>query len=357
MLTPDPREHASIASIVLDEPVWDAGDVETELLSPPEPPASATVAVYRARGSVPRPWSAVCKVLAGDRRGHPNWPASDDMAHWYWWRREEMAYTTGLLGQLAGGLRAPRFLNAFGRPGGRVALWIEDVTAPRASTWSVGRYGESARHLGRAQLEMTSVLADDGWLVRDFLPGYLARHDGIVAGSTADWEVLVAARALLSDRARLLAVVDEFPSTLCHHDFHALNLFGDEGGPSIAIDWAFVGIGPLPVDAGPFAADAVLDYGAPVASLPGLHEAVETGFVAGLRDGGWAGDDVRLRLAMRVAAGLKFAWVAAAAADPSPETLTRWEAHYGRDGAEVRDDRRWVAEWLVGMAADAAARL
>ncbi len=356
MLTPDPREHASIASILLGEPVADAGSVTTELLSRADPAASATVAVYRARGSAPRRWSAVCKVLSGDREGHPNWQSSTDQTHWYWWRREELAYATGLLGRLSGGLRAPRFLNAFGREGGEVAVWIEDVIAPPATTWSVARYGRCARQLGRAQAAMAREVPEVSWLVRGFLAGYLDRHDERYAHHDADWDVAAAALALLADRRRLLAAVDQLPTTLCHNDFHALNLFGDDG-ESVAIDWSFVGLGPLPTDAGALAVDAVLDYGAPATRVAELHDAVEEGFAAGLRDEGWAGDEARLRLAMRVIAGLKFAWVALVTTDPAPELLARWGERYGVPGEQVRDDWRAVATWLTGIATDAAARL
>ncbi len=356
MLTHDPRELASIASIVLGEPVRDTGEVTEELLSRPDPAASATVAVYRCSGETPRPWSAVCKVLSPKREGHPNWRASADPAHWYWWRREEMAYTTGLLGRLTGGLRAPGYLNAFGRDGD-VALWVEDVAAPRATTWDLDRYRECAGHLGRAQRAFAGDVPDHGWLARGFLAGYLDRHEAWFETYPSDWEVTAAAAALMADRRRLLGVLDEYPATLCHNDFHALNLFGEDGGPSIAVDWSFVGVGPLPVDAGAFAVDAVLDYGAPAERVGDLHEAIEDGFVAGLRSAGWRGDDARLRLAMRVVAGLKFAWVAPVVSDPAPELLDRWGARYGVPGEQVRDDWRGVAAWLAGIAAAAAARL
>lgn len=356
MLTPDPREHAAIATILLGEPVWEAGDVETTLLGRPDPAASATVAVYRASGAAPRPWSAVCKVLSGDRMGHPNWPSSDDAGHWYWWRREEMAYATGLLAKLAGGLRAPRFLNTFGRERGQVALWMEDVTAPPASAWTVGRYRECAHQLARAQWELIDGVPEDGWLVDGFLAGYLDRHLGAFDGAPGT-PLVSAARRLMDSRAPLLRHLDAFPVTMCHNDLHAFNLFGEPGGDSIAIDWSFVGRGPLPVDAGAFATDAVLDYGAPPDQLPDLHAAVEDGFAAGMAEAGWSGDEERLRLAMRAAAALKFAWVAPVAADPDPETVARWEAHYGRDGAAIAADRAMVAEWLVDIGTAAAGRL
>ncbi len=333
------------------------GDVTEELLSAAEPSASATVAVYRAASSGPPAWSAVCKVLKRGRQGHPRWQSSTDPGHWYWWRREELAYTSGLTGRLAGGLRAPRLLARFDRGNDSVALWIEDITVPRATEWTVERYGVGARHLGRAQAALMRELPAVPWLASGFLAGYLERQAVDFEAEPAETPLMVTTRRLFGDRERLLAAVGEQPLTMCHNDFHALNLFGDEGGESIAVDWAFVGTDPLPADAGPFATDAVLDYGAPVARLGELHEVVEDEFVAGLRDEGWRGDDVRLRMAMRVVAALKFAWIAPVVTRVDDARRARWEAHYGRPGDEVHADWTAVAEWLAEIGPDAARRL
>ncbi len=347
MWVPDPREYASIASILSETAVWDAGQVTVERLGRPEPAASATVGVWRARGLVPRPWSAVCKVLSGTREAHPRWRSSDDPGHWYWWRREEMAYATGLLARLDGGLRAPRFLNVFARPGDQIALWIEDVEAPPAGEWSIERYALCARQLGRAQWTFARDLPVEAWLRHDFLLGYLERHAGDFGPGAPDTPLVRAAGELMADRRRLLAEAVRFPETLLHNDFHAFDLFGDLEGDSVAVDWAFTGLGPLPFDVGPFAADAVLDYGAPVDRIAELHEAVEGGFIAGLRDHGWRGDEDHLRRAMRLVAALKFAWIAPAVEQPDEARLAKWEAAYGRPAARVRDDWRALAEWLV----------
>ena len=101
-----------------------------------EPVASASSGIWRvALGSR----TAILKLVAHSAEGHPNWRSGEDPAHWYYWRREVLAYESGLLESLTGGLRAPDCPLIAPRADGSVALWLEDLRSQPATAWPVAR--------------------------------------------------------------------------------------------------------------------------------------------------------------------------------------------------------------------------
>ena len=88
-------------------------------------------------------WSAVLKVLG--RSGNDD----EDERGWDYWRREALAYRSGLLAQLPGGLAAPRLLHATEGVAGWKELWLEAVEEEIGPRWPLSRFGLVARHLGR----------------------------------------------------------------------------------------------------------------------------------------------------------------------------------------------------------------
>jgi Phosphotransferase enzyme family len=284
--------------------------------------ASATAGLWRIR-SADR--SAVVKLLAhAPAGGSPNWRSGERESHWYYWRREAEAYRSGLLDGLGGGLRAPRCDLVADREDGSVALWLEDLGGDPASSWSVDRYHDAARHLGRAQGEYITgrPLPAEPWLSRRWMRSYLdqpLRRSTVPTDRNewrrpllADWfpdPPIAALCAMRADRERFLAVLDRMPATLCHFDFHPANLFDGGHGTTAAIDWSFVGIGALGEDAGNLVPDAVLDFHLGPAQLGALYDAVAEGYAAGLRDAGWSGSDAAVRLAMSATMAAKYAWI------------------------------------------------
>src|ERR1700689_3503271 len=69
-----------------------------------EPVASATAGIWRGSGDA---WSVICKVVHHGRDGHRNWRSGEAQDHWYYWRREVLAYRSGLPDSFAGPLRGP----------------------------------------------------------------------------------------------------------------------------------------------------------------------------------------------------------------------------------------------------------
>jgi hypothetical protein len=286
-----------------------------------EPVVSASAGIWRVRLG---DRSAILKVVAHSEAGHLNWRSGEEPSHWFYWRREVLAYGTGLLRSLPGSLRAPECRLVAERVDGSVALWLEDLQGAPATRWALERYGVAARHLARTQGAYSSGagLPDDEWLSRGWLRDYLTRRDGDV-GLVDDrraWEhPLVASwfpdppverlRTMRRDQPLFLDALDRLPRTLCHLDLHPANLFADGDAATVAVDWAFVGIGAVGEDAGNLVPDSVLDFHVPPDRVDDLYETVTAGYVAGLRDAGWAGDESEVRLGLSATIAAKYSWI------------------------------------------------
>jgi hypothetical protein len=293
-------------------PDVDRDDVAVEQLY--EPVASASRGIWRVRVT---DRSAVLKLVAHSEGGSVNWRSGTDPSHWYYWRREVLAYETGLLDALAGGLRAPRCYAATARADGSVALWLEDLGGASAATWPIERYGTAARHLGQTQGSYLGErrLPTDAWLSRGWLRVYLAQRTGDLdlleepVAAALPLATIEAARALRDDQARFLALLDEMPQTLCHLDLHPANLFDGDRDTTMAIDWSFVGLGAIGEDAGNLVPDSVLDFHVDPERITDLYELVSAEYDAGLRDAGWDGPDHLVRLAMSATIAAKYVWI------------------------------------------------
>jgi Phosphotransferase enzyme family len=249
--------------------------------------ASATGGIWRADGKI-------VKVLRSDRPAHPYWPAGLRLEEPMWWRREADAYESGLLPR--GALKAARCEAVVERDDGSVALVLEDLRGLPATEWPLERYGPAARELGRWQGSFRTVPREP-WLSRDWLRAYLGRRAEESAGEP-----------LWADRELLLDALDRVPRTLCHLDLWPRNLFDDDGA-TVAIDWAFVGIGAVGEDAGNLVPDSVFDGFLAPERIDELHDLVWTEYLAGLRDSGWPGEEPDARLGFCVGAALKYVWV------------------------------------------------
>ena len=219
--------------------------------------------------------AAVLKVVAPGE-GPSRWPAARDASHPYYWRREPLAYSSGLLEPFG-----PPVCRAIcERADGSVALWLADGGDPPA--WTPERLREAAVRLGRAQAE-TAGIDGAGVLTRGFLREYLRLHD-----VPADESVL----------ARLDAV----PHTLCHNDFHPDNVLADGS----VIDWAYCGLGAPGLDAGVLVADGLADQAFSAELAGEVAAAVWAGYCEGL-GGAFDEDDVRFAFARGTA--LRLSWL------------------------------------------------
>ena len=86
-------------------------------------------------------WSLILKIIRSPD-GH------DDPAALNYWKREALAYQSGLLDQLPDVICAPRCFGIVEPSGSEVWLWLEEIMDELSGRWSLDQYGTAARQLG-----------------------------------------------------------------------------------------------------------------------------------------------------------------------------------------------------------------
>jgi hypothetical protein len=252
--------------------------------------------VFRVSGTAhvgqdPRTWSVILKVLPDDSGFAPS--------AWSLARREPLAYASGLLDTLPDALGAPRCLRHETQRG-RHLLWLEDLGGDDPP-WSLADYAHAARLLGRfngAYLRGRPVPAT-GWLSRDWLRSWLAEGAAAVEELPRHARHPLVRRVyppalrdriaeLWARRERLLDALDGLPQVLCHHDAFRRNLFL-RNGRLLAVDWAFLGPGPLGAELAPLVSASAALRGIDQARWADLERTANASYADGLADAGWNG--------------------------------------------------------------------
>ena len=154
---------------------------------------------------------------------------AEDPRHWAYWRRELLAYESGLLPR-GPGLRAPRWLGTDGD-----AIYLEPATGPAE------RPELAAERL--AVWQAAADVPEVAWLSGPQLTQRLAVTELDWAAVDADPEL----SGIWSRRADLLDALSAVPSVLSHGDFHPGNLRA-AGSDTIALDWGGFGVAPVGAD-------------------------------------------------------------------------------------------------------------
>lgn len=276
---------------------------------------SPTSGVYVVSGTAHAPggaptWRVALKVLRP-----PADVAAHQPEHFRYWRRELLAYRSGLLDDLPGRLTAPRCLAATEGPGEVAHLWLTAVAG--TGRWSAGRLAAAAHRLGGfgGAWAAGRTRPDVPWLSRGQLRRRVQRTDSagglpllvdpaawrhptvadLVGGRTA-----AALAEVWAARHALLSRLGELPQTLCHGDFHRGNLLTAPRQTTV-LDWATVGFGPLGADL----ADLWLGEVATERGEPGaVAERLYASYIAGLREAGWRGDPAAPRVGFTATAAL-----------------------------------------------------
>ena len=246
----------------------EAGAARQHRVTPP----AATAGIWFVEAGGDR---AVLKVIRKGE-GSPRWPADGDERQPYYWRREPLAYEHGVV------FHAPRCRAVVERSDGSVALWLDD--AGEAPPWTPERLGTVARLVGRVQ---AAPPPEAPWVARGWLRRYLDLHG-------------VAADAVLER-------LESLPQTLCHHDLHPANVTGPDG--DTIVDWAYCGHGARGTDPGVLVADGIADEAFDAADAAAFADAVWEGYLAGLREGGWTGDEDDVRFAFARGTRLRLSWL------------------------------------------------
>ncbi len=262
--------------------------------------------LYRFSGSAQAagaviPWTLILKVVQAPPDGN------GDPQGVKYWKREALAYQSGLLSDLPGGLAAPRCYEAVEQPGGAYWVWMQDVQDDVGDTWPIEHYGTVARCLGQfnGAYLMGRPLPTHPWLTRKWLRQYVEQAATAVALLLDSMDHSLIRRALpglsaefiqraWNERYAILEAVERLPQTFCHLDAFRRNLFSRravEGGDQIvAVDWSYTGIASVGEDLAPLVGASIGFYAVMPADALKLERIALDGYLAGLSDAGWQGN-------------------------------------------------------------------
>jgi Choline/ethanolamine kinase len=291
---------------------------------------AATAGIYRVSGTAADrgtrlDWVLILKII---RPAAAAWnPAAREIDHPIYWKREALAYQSGLIADLPGDIIAPRCFAIEERADESCWLWLEQVGDSYGPRWPLAQYAHAARTLGRfngAYLAGRALPAYP-WLgppgaLRGTLQAFAFVRD--VVRDEATWQhpllraafpIPVADRLLrLWDNCEpLLAALDQLPQTLCHKDAFRRNMFAaaDVNGQQqlVLIDWAYVGRGEIGLDIADLFGASYSTFGVEPTDLPAFDATIFNGYRAGLREAGWRGDPQLARFGFVASAALKYA--------------------------------------------------
>jgi phosphotransferase family enzyme len=276
-------------------------------------------ALYRWSGraaaeGADRDWSLILKVSRRD-------PNTDRESAWNYWKREFLAYTSGVLDGIPG-IAAPRLLGSFERDGEFTFLLLEEVTESVRGPWPAERYVLAARHLGSFNGAYLADRAppDRSFFTRRYLRSWTTWVPWIEEiRSAATWsdpliapefrDPPIARLERLHDAApALFDRLERLPQTLSHLDAWRANLIGSRSSDgreaTLVIDWSFVGLAPAGQELAIMVGGSHIWLDAEPRDLKMLSERAFAIYVAGMRDAGWRGDERVVRFAYAGSAAL-----------------------------------------------------
>jgi hypothetical protein len=352
--TQDPRLDAELAAAALPPAVG-----RTELLHNPNNSVTAAVeALELEDGRL-----VVRKVLSAHRHvAVAHWAAGADPAHWNYWRREAEAYDSGFTSVFAdAGLRAPEVIGRVSDPGGTEVLFLEHVEGRGGGRLVVEDLVRVAGSLGvaHASAEVRALVerVPAPWWSVGWTAEYVGSRPGgmRVHQDAPMWEHPVVVEGFGEARHRIRrrygdlleelgwwwTVLAALPATICHHDLSANNLVcpgppttervgGDDR--DVLVDWGFVGVGPLGVDAASLVWEGVLTNHGDAAAAVLEDKAVSAAYLDAL-EGADRSEVVESARVGSCASALRFAWMPALMVlnvDWSGPT-----AYGGREGPEL----------------------
>jgi hypothetical protein len=261
---------------------------------------SVTGGVHRIVGDG---FSLIIKIVrnGGDDESGELWVAGGDPGHRNYWKREWLAFSSGLLDALPGELRTPRTLLTTEPNPDEAWIWMEDVEGRSGATWEIADYDSCAFDLGTTQAAFASgraALPNEPWLSRHWLRGWVevaGASIGLIEDDAAFALPDLAPLARLRPRLRelwaaceqLLTIVETAPQTVVHLDFWPSNLIAADDGTTVAIDWSQVGIGAVGQDLDQLVLDPVWMRVLPDVAIEELESHVLPGYGSGLRTSGF----------------------------------------------------------------------
>lgn len=323
--TIQPSDLESIVGQILEQPILSILDWS---IQPITGGASEYVAgglgVYVVTGTARQtnrgaaPWSVVVKTVRPSRDADTNNPIM-----WNYWKREILAFQSGILKELPGNLVAPRCYAVQETPNGTFLIWIEDIHEID-DDWTMDHYRLAARHLGQfngaylvdyplPDLEPWMMPGRTHQFVELFPPNrkrLLESSESPITGRWLSVNNIDRILRLWQHRKSLLTKLDQLPTCFCHHDAFRRNLMlrrtDQDTVETVAIDWQLTGPGKVGQETGTTIGATLLFMGVSASRARELDEAIFAGYSAGLQDAGWQGDLWLARFGYTATAALTF---------------------------------------------------
>ncbi len=258
------------------------------------------------------PYSLILKTVK------PTEEAGDPGGIWYW-KRETLAYQSGLLQGLPGGnIIAPACYDVQERPDGSLWLWLEEVKDDVGTPWPVEHYAVVARHLGQfnGAYLVGQAYPSEAWVTRNWLRKYVEHsasmiefirsnpgHPTVTAIFPGDSVAQIL--AIWEERNRVLEAVENLPQVFCHQDAFKRNLFARQN-KTIAIDWGYLGVAPVGAELVALVAGSIGLFEVPVDRVKEMDRICFEGYLQGLRDAGWNGDQKLVRMGYTISCLLRY---------------------------------------------------
>ena len=317
------------------------------------------------------PWSTVVKVVGPSDRADFNDPSNVD-----YWRREVLAYQSGILEQLPGEIIVPRCYTIHELTDGKLCIWIEAVHEADGS-WAMEEHRLVARHFGQfngAYLAGHPLPPKASWLLsgrtEQWLENSLTYARELSEISTTNlgrWlsnENINRMAQLFEQRRPLLAALDRLPICFCHHDAFRRNLIlrqtEDGNTETVALDWSYAGLGKVGQEMGVAIALNLLFMEVSGDRARELDQAIFAGYSAGLRDAGWKGDLQLARFGYTVTAASTFGVAFGARLANrlrSPDGAATLEAMIGRSIDDILRQLAALLPFMLNLGDEALAMM
>jgi hypothetical protein len=255
---------------------------------------------FIANGSIP--WKVILKVVQ---------PTTDydDPQNFLYWKREALAYNSGLLYVLPGMMTAPQCYLIYEKPGGETWLWLEFIEDDVGKDWPLVCYGKVARRLGEfngAYLRGFQM-PDQPWIPRDWLRAYVENAAPAVHFLQENLDHPFVKRLFSNDmlkmvftiweaRDKFYTILDSLPHAFCHQDAFKGNLFTSHDR-LIGIDWSYLGPAVVGAEIVPLIVGSMVISGFPAKQARQLEQDVFDGYLGGLADVGCQVNSRDVRLA------------------------------------------------------------
>ena len=336
----------------------------------------------RLNGAEQRHWSAIlkiCKSPVGGMTPRGIAPAGwgDDPHHWNYWKREPLAYQSGLLADLPRGISAPRCYGVDERDDGTIWLWMEEIADEGDPSWPPERFETLATDFGAfgGAYLIGREIPHYQWLESDWLRSWIDdAWDSLVPliANPAAWDLPMVRAAfprpvadrleeLWSKRVRMLDALAAVPTTLCHRDAYPSNMFTrrnpDGKSETVAVDWTQMGRGPIGHDLGQILIPSLLFFWIKPEDIASMERRLFAAYIRGLRSTGWTGDTEVVRFGFAATTSLHWCFAGAFAlrwardSRISDGMARRW----GRPIEEIIAQRAAVTYYLLDLADEACA--